>query len=164
MRRPERSLDPPAQTVVEGASSLGYDGLSVGGQVKYNVTEQHLDDYNVGIEYSQTGYTATVKTEDHADRVVFSYVHSVSSALDVGANFLYNIATGLRTYTLGTGYRVDAATVVKAKTSSDGNLETVYEQRLDRPGLTFAFSSKFNLLSKSTVPTEFGVLAQFGDE
>jgi len=78
------TVDQSRKVSVEGASSIGHEGLSVGGQVKYNATEQLVSDYNVGLEYSQTGYTATVKTEDQADNVVFSYIHQISSALDLG--------------------------------------------------------------------------------
>lgn len=152
------------QTAVEGGAVIGFDGLSVGGSVKYDATGSNVEDYNAGIQYQQGDYTATVKTEEQADAVVGSYVHSVSREVDVGARFKYNIATGNRLFTFGGSLQVDADTHVRGKVSSNGEVEAVAERRLGSPALTYAFSTKFDANQKSHVPTEFGVLFQFGEK
>jgi len=51
-------------TAGEVAGVLGMDGLSVGGQVKYDFIRQALADFNAGAEYAQADFTATVKTTE----------------------------------------------------------------------------------------------------
>lgn len=149
---------------VEGAGVIGFDGLSVGGSVKYDTTGQSVEDYNAGIQYQQADFTGTVRTEEQGDIVTGSYVHSLSREVDVGARLKYNIATGNRLFTFGGSYQVDSDTHARGKASSNGEVEAVLERRLANPSLTYALSSKFDANQKSHVPTEFGVLFQFGEK
>jgi len=148
---------------VEAAAAVGFDGLSVGGSAKVNGQSHGVEDYNAGVQYQQNDFTGTIKTEDQADIVVGSYLHQVSREVEVGARFKYNINTNARLFTFGFGYQVDPETHVRAKVSSDANVETVFERRLASPLLTYALTSKFDA-AKSHVPTEFGVLFQFGEK
>ena len=49
--------------MLAGAGVVGFDGLSVGGEVKLDTqTRQELDDYNVAAEYAHGDVTGTIKT------------------------------------------------------------------------------------------------------
>ena len=61
---------------------IGFDGLSVGGEVKFDVKHVNdIDDYNVGAEYSQPDYTATIKT--YASRCCSLLCHVLMTECDV---------------------------------------------------------------------------------
>lgn len=150
-------------TAVDGAGVLGFDGLSVGGSVKYDVTAQALSDYNAGVEYTQKDFTVTVKTLQQADRVQASYLHKVSGDLTLGGLFSYDILSGKRVLTTGGEYKFDENHTSKLKADSDGIVSTVLESRIRKAGAKVLLSSEFNLRNSTTLPEKFGVGIIFGD-
>jgi len=151
-------------TAVESAGVVGFDGLSTGGSVKYDISGQQLSDYNAGVEYTQPDFTATVKTANQADKVSLSYLHKVSGDMTLGGLFHYDIVSGKRVLTAGGSYRIDDANSSKLKADSEGILSTVLEHRLRKALAKVVLSSEFNLRNQSAVPEKFGVAVNFGDD
>jgi len=151
-------------TAVEGAAAVGFDGLSVGGAVKYDIVGQHLADYNSGIEYTQPDFTTTVKTTNQADRVQASYLHKVSGDLSLGGLFGYDVVTGKRLLTFGGSYKVDPTLTIKQKIDTEGTFATVLEQRISKAYAKVLISAESNLRNQSAIPEKFGLGFIFGDE
>jgi len=151
-------------TAVEGGASVGFDGLSVGGAVKYDIVGQNLADYNSGVEYTQPDFTATVKTTNQADRVQAAYLHKVSGDLTLGGLFGYDIVTGKRLLTFGSNYKLDADRSTKVKVDTDGILSAVLENRVPKSRAKIVLSSEFNLRNQSATPEKVGVGIIFGDD
>jgi len=151
-------------TSSEVAGVIGYDGLAVGGQVKYDITRQNLADFNAGAEYAQSDYTLSVKTADQANILTTSYLHKYSTDVTLGAVFAYDIEASKRLLTVGGSYKVDANIATKLKIDTNGILAAVLEHKLRNPAAKFVFSSEFNAKAASTVPEKFGLALHLGDE
>jgi len=151
-------------TNVESTGAIGYDGLSVGGQVKYNITNQNLADVNAGAEYSQPDFTVTLKTSESANKIDTSYLHKINPDLSLGASFLYDVESAKRVLTAGGSYKLDERSSTKFKADTNGILSAVLEHRLPHPGMKFILSEEFNAKSLSHVPEKFGLVIHFGDD
>jgi len=149
---------------VDGAGVVGFDGLSVGGAVKYDITGQQLSDYNAGVEYTQPDFTATVKTTNQADRVQASYLHKVNVDLSLGGLFSYDIVSGKRVATFATQYRVDSWNTTKLKADSDGIVAAVLEHRIPKAYAKLLVSGEYNLRNATSGPDKFGFGVTFGDD
>jgi len=154
------------RTQLVGAGVIGFDGLSVGGEVKFDVKHVNdIDDYNVGAEYSQPDYTATIKTEKKGEDLTASYFHKVSADHQVGAQFLTRLNGGdEKVLTLGTEYKVDDSTTIKIKGDTKGELASVLQHDLKNPSVRFGLSSLFDARSPSALAAKkFGLALTFGD-
>jgi len=153
-----------AATSVEAAGVVGFDGLSVGGQFKYDITGQRPSDFNAGAEYAQPDFTVTVKTTEQANKIATSYLHKLSPQLTVGAQFAYDIESSKRLATVGGSYRIDAFSFTKLKVDTNGVLATVLEHRLPNPRVKLIFSSEYNAKQLSSVPEKVGLSLNLGDD
>jgi len=151
-------------TSVDGAGVIGFDGLSVGGAVKYDATAQSVSDYNAGVEYTQSDFTATVKTTNQADKVQTSFLQKVNGDLTFGGLFSYDIVSGKRVLTVGGTYKVNDDNTAKLKTDSDGIVSSVLETRLRKSSAKVLLSAEHNLRNQTTVPEKFGLGLIFGDD
>jgi hypothetical protein len=160
-------------TVLSGAGVIGFDGLSVGGEVKLDAqTRQEVDDYNVGAEYQHGDVTGTIKTASKGENLTLSYYQKVNGDQNVGASLTTALdGSDDRTLQLGTDYKVDEVTNFKVKgeavfktTGTAGKVAGVIEHRLKNPAVLFALSSSYNVQNlKSYSPAEFGLSLTFGD-
>jgi len=151
-------------TAVDTAGVIGFDGLSVGGHVKYDVTRQQLADFNAGTEYSQSDFTVTVKTTDQANKIATSYLHKISADVQAGAHFSYDLESGKRLLAVGGSQRFDSQSFGKAKLDTNGILSLALEQKLKNPLAKLVFSAEFNARQASTVPDRFGLGVHLGDD
>jgi len=154
------------RTQLVGSGVIGFDGLSVGGEVKFDAKHVNdVDDYNVGAEYAQPDYTATIKTARRGDDLTASYFHKVSAEHQVGAQFLARLSGGDdKVLTLGTEYKVDEATTVKLKGDTKGDFAGVLQHDLKNPSVRFGLSSLFDARSPSALTAKkFGLAVTFGD-
>ena len=148
--------------------SAGYDGIAIGGIVATDLTNgADVTDYNVGLEYIQPTYVASLYTEQQAETATVSYYQRVSQQHAVAAAVKVNIAGDKSAVlTLGTDYVLDATTSVKAKVEVPSALVSVaLEHRLKSPSLLMGLAAAYNPLSfqKGVKAEQFGVTLQFGD-
>jgi len=116
------------------------------------------------VEYTQSDFTATVKTTNQADRVQTSFLQKVSPDFTFGGLFSYDIISGKRVLTVGGTYKVNDDNSVKAKADSEGILSSVLETKLRRSSAKLLLSAEHNLRNQSTVPEKFGLGLIFGDD
>jgi len=148
------------QTKVEGTAVVGLEGLSFGGQARFDVSgDNELEDYNAAVEYTQDDFTATVQSSDKAEKITASYFQKVSSDLQVGATVEFGKS---RVLTIGDEYQLDADTTLKAKANTQGVVSAVVEHRLANPKLQFGVAASFNALN-GVVADQFGLSVTFGD-
>jgi len=150
-------------TAADAAGVVGYDGLSVGGQAKYDITAQKLVDFNAGAEYAQPDFTVTLKTSDQASKFGTSYYHKISSDITVGGLFSYDTEKAARVFTVGGQYGLGDGSFVKAKVDTNGIFATALEHRLRQPVTKFVLSTEFNTKSASTGPQNVGIALHLGD-
>jgi len=151
-------------TAIEGAGVVGFDGLSVGGQVKYDITGQRLSDFNAGTEYAQPDFIVSLKTSEQANKITTSYIHKLSPQLTTGACFAYDIESNKRLLTVGGSYRIDSASFTKAKIDTNGILSTIFEHRLRNPNVKLVLASEYNAKQACTVPEKVGLSINLGDD
>jgi len=151
-------------TSADFAGVVGFDGLSVGGNVKYDVTGQKVSDFNAGAEYSQSDFTATIKTANQAQQIGTSYFHKLNADLTVGGLFSYDIEKGSRVLTVGGEYGLGDKNSIKAKVDTNGILATALIHRLRAPLTKLVLTTEFNTKSASTVPQNIGIGLHLGDE
>jgi len=147
---------------VDVYGSVGYDGLSVGGQVVY--ANNAISETNVGIEYTQKDLTVSAFTEKNVEVVNMSFFQRLQKETAVGASIKYPIASGDRTLTVGVEHQLDFDTVVKAKAElPTGVVSTAVEHKLFNPKLQFTVAAEFNVKNTPLVANKFGVGLTFGD-
>lgn len=158
------NVDMSKNTTILGASGvIGFDGVSVGGETKFDSKANELSDFNVGVEYSQADFTGTIRTRDKADNVDVSWYNKVNPDLQVGGVTTYNFLNRNWKLTGVVAYNVDERMNIKAKADSAGLVAAVLEQRLASPNLLLRFSTEFNAKKNTTVPEKFGLSAFFGE-
>jgi len=151
---------------LDGTAAVGQDGLSVGAQGRYDLTDHAVTDYNAGVEYAQPDHTIAVKTANSASKLALSYVHTLNPDFTVGGQFVYNLASVspvTSELTVGTSYVVSRDTLVKSKFSSGGIVTAALDQRLFNPKLQLGLAAEFDARHQSLTPERFGVSLTFGD-
>jgi hypothetical protein len=148
------------------AGVIGFDGLSVGGEVKLDAANpSDIEDYNVGAQYQTNDFTATVKTEK-SETLQVSYLHNVRSDLQVGAQFSAKLdGSGGYNFLLGDEFKVDKDTLAKLKADVTKGLVTgAIEHRLANPAIQVGLAASFDVRKPiSTGAQSFGVNLTFGD-
>jgi len=154
------------------AGSIGFDGLSVGGELKAKVDggEQHVEDHNVSAQYTKGDITAALSTEKKGDVIRATAFYSPSRDYSVGLEFVSDEQGALPTAPLTkvvnvvTQYEVDSNTTSKFRWSNSGDLGAVLEHRLRNPQLAILFSSSFKTRGTTDFRADkFGVGLTFGD-
>jgi len=152
--------------VFTGAGVIGFEGLSVGGEVKYNTNKsKDIEDYNVGAQYDDKDFTATLKTAKLGNDLTGSYIHKVNGDLSVGGQFNTKLdGTDDRSAGVASEYKVDANTTVKLRGNTKKVAAVALEHRLANPRLALGFASSWNLVGFSApTPKDFGISLVFGD-
>ena len=150
---------------VDASASVGSDGISVGGAVTADVSNgAEVGEINYGAEYAQDDYVCSMFTEKNAAFVHTSYFQRITRDHVLGANFRYELKTGGRLLTVGSEYRVDPNTIIKAKVDlPTGDVAAHVEHRLQNPKLLFGVASLFNIKQTAFQAQKLGVSISLGD-
>jgi voltage-dependent anion channel protein 2 len=158
--------------IVEDAVVVGFDGLSVGGQVKLNPQNaQILQDYNVGAQWERKDFIATLLTEFQGDVIKLSWFHKVSKDSNLGVEFISDDFDHLakpsdprkRLINIASDYQLDPDTLVKAKANNFGEVSAVVEHRLG-PQLQVGAAAQFKVEGSSRLaPEKFGISVTLGE-
>ena len=151
---------------VDASLSLGYQGVSVGGLVSLDATSgADVTEMNVGAEWQQDDYLASMYTEKNLTYLTAAYFQRLTPAHVLAATFSYNIHTRAeRKLCVGNEYRVDADTTVKSRVDiPTGDVSTHVEHRLANPRLLLGVSSLFNLKSQKMAMDKMGVSVTLGE-
>jgi voltage-dependent anion channel protein 2 len=159
---------------VEAAGVIGFDGLSVGGQIKLKLdnSQQNVSDYNVGAQYEHKDFVATLLTEFQGDVLRFSWFHRVGKDYNLGAELISDEFDHLakptdprrRVLTLASEYQVDIDTLVKAKVNNFGEISAVVEHRLSNPNVIVGAAAQFKAEGSSRLTaSQFGLSVSFGE-
>jgi len=126
--------------VITADTVLGRDGLLVGAETAYNVTDGQITRFAAAVGYSAPEYAVTVHGLNNLNTFSASYYHRVSTDVEAGAKAVYDtkatspgvaLEVGAKTY-------LDRAAFVKAKINNSGVLALGYTQSL-RPGVKASF-------------------------
>lgn len=152
--------------ILVGSAVIGFEGLSVGGEVKLDTAAiTDVEDYNVGAEYQGVDFTATLKTANQGEDLTASYVTRASPELTVGGQFITKLdGSDDRSAGLATEYRVDANTAVKLRGDTKKVVAVAVEHRLANPRVLVGVASSWNIVGFSAPnPKDFGVSLVFAD-
>jgi len=153
---------------IDLAGTIGFDGLSVGGQVKLDVSAaaQEFVDFNVGFQYDTSDLSCTLKTQKKGDVIAASAFHTVNPGYKVGGEFLYSpYASADKQYklTIGSDYKLDDDTNIKAKLDTLGVFATAIEHKLTKPNVKLGLAASFNRASKNAIVADkFGLTVTLG--
>jgi len=158
----------PKHTVVHAAVMGGYDGFSLGGEVKVDPQNtKTVKDYAAGCQYDQKDYTVTLKAGDKGETVTGQAFYKLSADHQLGLQLVKKLdGSGDDSFTLGTEYRVDPVTKLKAKGDTKGILALAFEHRLANPKLLLNAASSLdaaNLKTGNFAAKDFGISVLFGD-
>jgi hypothetical protein len=157
-------------SLVHLAGLVGFDGISVGGEVKANPQDtKNLVDYGVAAQYDHADFSVTGKTLNKFADLEVKGLYKISADHQVGVAVTKKIQGGSGNddaFALGTECKIDAITKVKAKGDTKGILSAVLEHRLKNPNLLLTTASSFdanNLKNGNFTAKDFGVSVLFGD-
>jgi len=156
-------------TLLTGSAVIGFDGLSVGGEVKLDTDTitKDVDDYNVAAEYTGSDYTATLKTASQGSVLTAQYIHKVHADVQVGGEFTTPLdgSDDGRAFGVATEYKVDASTVVKARASTAKVFAVAVEHKLPNPRVAIGVASSWDIVGfNAWNPKAFGLSFTFGDQ
>jgi len=156
--------------VLDGTAAVGFEGLSVGAQFSFDVSQavQKFADFNLGAEYTRDDVSLTLTTERKGDVIHGFYHHQINRNYQVGAQFDYaprsEVASKKHVLTIGTEYQLDVDTVVKAKANSNGLIETAIQHNLQNPSVQVGLAASFNRKSADCLQAQqFGITLTCGD-
>jgi hypothetical protein len=151
---------------IVAAGAIGFDGLSVGAEAKFDGHRlSTVEDFNVGAEYAQPDYTATVKTDHKGETLNATAFVKASDDHQVAFTFTKKLdGSDEDGFALGTEYKLDATTNYKVKADTKGVLAAVVQHRLANPRMLFGVSSSFDVTNPRSVShKDFAVSLTFGD-
>jgi len=151
---------------IDSSISIGYDNISVGSSAVLDISRgSEVVEHNIGAEYIAEDFVAAVYTEKNSKSLTASYYQKINRDQAIGAQFKYDL-TGRneRSLAVGTEYRVDLDTSIKAKVElPSGDIATSIEHRLANPKLLLGLSAQFNAKSQRFQADKLGVSITFGD-
>jgi hypothetical protein len=159
-------------TLVDLVAATGIDKLSVGAKATINTADRSApNDYNFGAQYNGVDYVASAVTENKRSVLNLSYFQRLASKPRVhnfGATFALGLAKPTRTFTVGSDYRIDADTSVRAHAKIDSEksgtlIQTSVQHRLLNPNLLLGVSAEFNAAPQALTAGRVGVSLTFGD-
>jgi len=167
----EGGKDPGLVSHLTAAGTIGFDGLSVGGELKVKAdSDRQLEDHNVGAQYQSGDFTGTLLTEKRGDVIRASTFYKWSREVTVGAEFISDELDNLPTQPLRkilnvvVQEEVDANTTAKLRWSNSDDLGLAVEHRLANPKLSLLFSASFKTKGHANFRADkFGVGLTFGD-
>jgi len=154
-------------SLLHAAAVVGFDGLSIGGEVK--VDPQHakqLEDYGGAVQYDKNDYSVTVKSVDRCNGLQALGLYKLNADHNVGVSVNKAFSgSDDDAFALGTEYKLDAVTKIKAKGDTKGIVSGVLETRLRNPNVlvNFATSVDAGNLKSGVAAKDFGVSFMFGD-
>ncbi|KAF6004218.1 hypothetical protein CCYA_CCYA04G1241 [Cyanidiococcus yangmingshanensis] len=139
------SSAPSSTAVLNGSLVLGAEGLSLGGEIEYNVSTSVISKYGGAISYCDKGESEILLAlTDRAQCLRACYSHAISKKMNVAAEISYRRAMDAKLLTIGFKYALDELSSVKAKVDSAGGLCVAYIQEI-RPKTTLVIASKLNV-------------------
>ena len=151
---------------VEAHASVGMSGISVGGVVAVDASNgADVTETNVGLEYEQDDYIASMYTEKNLSTATAAYFQRLTPSHVLAAQFSYNIKTRAdRKLTVGSEYRIDADTTMKVKAElPSGDVHTHVEHRLANPRVLVGVASAFNLKAQTLSANKVGLNLTVGE-
>lgn len=144
---------------------LGQDGVSVGASVDLNLADpSNPKDYNVGAEYTQKDFTASLVSSNKGDDITLSFFQKLSSSTVIGTSMLVQPESNNRLFTCGTDYKLDGSTSLKLKADSKGIVGTALTHTLADPKVKMCISAQFDANSSDIFSAQkFGVSLALGD-
>jgi len=124
---------------------IGADGVSLGGEVAYDVASASIIKYNSALGYAARDFAITLHANNAFSIFSAAYWHHVSPELEAGAKAIWDRkveASGVG-IEVGTKFVLDSATSVKAKINNIGVLGLGYSQVL-RPGVKLTLAGSFD--------------------
>jgi len=151
----------------KAAVTVGADGFSVGASVGVDASRGvSVSDYNFGAQYDTRDYTASLFTEKRAEVVNASIFHRPSVNQIIGATVKTDLHFSAPKVTLGTDYKLNAYSNIRAKVDLPENTVTAaYEYKSADPQLSVGLAATFKPTEFAQVikANNFGVTVTFGD-
>jgi len=150
-------------TTVNVGAVVGFDGISVGGNVDFNAANPSSPtDYNIGAECAQKDLVGTIVTSNKLIDITASYFQTISSRLVLGSSLL--VKPESRIFVTGGEYSLDKFTTLKFKGDSVGVVGTAVIHTLTNPAAKVGVSAQFDTQSSNPFsPQKFGLSLSFGD-
>jgi len=155
--------------IIKGSATVGLDGVSIGGQFDADLSGggAALSDYNLGLEYSTSLYSASLISENQADTVNVGVFYKYSPLTSIGASGRIEVSGKKSSaLTFGTEYLLDQTTTIKSKLEvPTGTITAAVEHKIKNPQLQLIVSGVFSPLAFSTgvKADKFGVGITLGD-
>lgn len=138
-----------------------YSGFAVvGAEAEYDLVDKQVSKLNYAISFFDGKESeCTLHVLDQAKKGMISYSHHVRPGLSVGAQMIYDRASQATSLALGTAYRLDGVTTVKAKLDSQGSLALSYIQDI-RSNTKLIMSTKFNTSTFDSAKVGFSLTVE----
>ncbi len=153
---------------VDASSTFAYEGLTVGAKALLTVypTPQNradiLNNYSLGVRYSDKNYTFAALAEDKLKNVKIGYQQKIDDKLAIAVDInqtLNGTTLSKPTFTLGNTYQIDADSSVRAKINNNGDFAAAYKVNVNSR-LTATTTVQTNVFD-SAKGAKTGILFEF---
>ncbi|KAJ3090073.1 Mitochondrial porin [Quaeritorhiza haematococci] len=129
---------------LHGDAVVGSDGVVIGSEVGYDVTDAKVVKLNTAVGYITPEYSMSFHATNMFGAFSAGYYHRVQPGVEAGARALWNKTKDSSvSIEVGTKYTLDKETFVKAKMNNAGLLGLGYTQVL-RPGVKLSLGGSFD--------------------
>jgi hypothetical protein len=163
--------DKPNKIAAVADLVFGVEGISVGGQVKYDFVKKEVAEANIGIQYEAEDFQATLSTAKFCKDATLSGFYKVNADTQVGLEFNYEVTGEVDTtksFAIATQHQLDADTEFRARADTDNFVALRVTHKLSNPSVKIGVSTGFNAVTGDDKwPTlkadTFGIVVTLGD-
>jgi voltage-dependent anion channel protein 2 len=123
-------------------SSFATNGVTLGASTSYAIKKGKWDTPAIAGSYNGSNFQIAASVENLGEKIGVTYHQSVSKELALALNLQQVDKKGV-SLALGSSYKIDKDSSVKAKVDSTGVLSAIYAQKI-RPQMTLKVSGQVN--------------------
>jgi len=140
----KREKETAVASNVTAHATIGYEGLSVGGQFQFKIDQtQSLQDYNIGIQWEKPTFVGALLTEKQGEVVKASYLHKASKDYTVGGEVVLDDTKKVLNF--AAEFNQSPSVTYKFRGSNTGDVAAALEQRLSNPQVSLLYSASFKV-------------------
>ncbi|KAH9609180.1 hypothetical protein KSS87_002406 [Heliosperma pusillum] len=137
------SIGMTANPIVNFSGVFGNNTVALGSDLSFDTAAGNFTKCNVGLNYTNTDFIASLNVNNKGDTLSGSYYHSIKPVTNtaVGAEMTHIISTKENTLHVGAQHALDSVTLVKARVNNYGKASALIQHEW-RPKSVVTFSGE----------------------
>lgn len=143
--------------LLEFSAATGTKDITLGAEIAFDSASASFSKYNAGVMLTKPDFSASLILADKGETLKASYIHLVNPASEnaVAAEMVHRFNTFENSFTIGSSHKIDTATMMKTRFSSNGKFGVLCQHEW-RPKSLATVSAEYDCKAVGA-PTKVGV-------